>query len=120
MLANIVSAIGRTPSLERLSHDSAANGTAAIVSAAKGRSCQRGSNTEPNAAPAAITTTTASTMPRIDARKDRVGLSRGPISSKNAGKGQPDINALAHNRGAAVAAASNAAHLSQPPHPKLS
>src|SRR5579864_5316069 len=118
--ANTHSAIGRVPALGRLSHDSIASGTAAIVTAANGMSCQRASNTEPSAAPAAIRTITASTMPNTNAEKDWVRPSRGPISSTRAGRERPDIKASAHRSGAAVAAASSDPQRSQPPYPKLS
>src|SRR6202040_1632615 len=88
--------------------------------AAKGRSCQRGSNTEPRAAPVAITIIAISTRPSANVGNDRVLLSRGPINSTKAGSERPDIRALAHNNGAAAAAASSEPHLSQPPNPKLS
>src|SRR5579871_2005699 len=119
-LANTDSAIGRRPALGLLSHDNATNGTAAMVTAAKGRSCQRGSKTEPKAAPVAITTMTIETEPRTNVGNDWVRLSRGPITSRNAGRARPDIKALAHNNGAAVVAASSEPHLSQPPKAKLS
>src|ERR1700684_916561 len=112
--------MGRVPALGRFSHDSDASGTAAIVSAAKGRSCQRGSNTEPRAVPVAITAIAIRTMPRANEGNDRDLFSPGPINSTNAGSERPDIRALAHNSGAAAAPTSSAPHLSQPPNPKLS
>src|ERR1700733_1636567 len=118
--ANTVSAIGRLPALGRLSHDSAASGTLAIVSVAKGRSCQRGSNTEPKAAPVAITIIAIRTIPRANEGNDRVLLSPGPINSTNAGSERPDIRASAASSGVAAAAASSEPHRSQPPNPKLS
>src|SRR3984885_7582321 len=117
--ANTVSAIGRLPALGRLSHDSAASGTLAIVSAAKGRSCQRGSNTEPKAAPVAITIIAIRTMPRANVGNDRVLLSPGPINSTNAGSERPDIRASAASSGTAAAAASSGPQPRQPPTPQL-
>ena len=100
-----------------MSHDSAASGTPAIVSVAKGRSCQRGSNTESKAAPVAITTIAARTIPRTNVRNDRVLLSLGPTNSTNAGSERPDIRASAHNNGAAAAAASSEPQSSKRPKP---
>src|SRR6185369_31029 len=97
--ANNASAIGRTPELGRLNNASVEKGTATIVSPANGKSRQRESKKAPSAFWHASTAVRVSTKPRTNVGKDRVRLSRGPNSSRNAGSGRPDINALAHSTG---------------------
>src|SRR5450631_3075533 len=105
--ANVVSAIGRIPDFGRLNSANVPNGTTAMVRLANGKSRQRGSNNKPSAVSAASSVVTVNTNPRTIVGTDGVLSSRGPINSRNVGSARPDIRALAHNRGDAIAAASS-------------
>src|ERR1700728_2711089 len=105
--ANTVSASGRVPDFGRVSNVRVQNGTTAMVRLANAKSRQRGSNNRPSAVSDAFSVVMINTIPRTIGGTDRVLPSRGPINSRNVGSVRPDIKALAHNKGDAIAAASN-------------